>query len=275
MVREELLTLAARMIATASRVVAFTGAGISVESGIAPFRGSDGLWETYDPAEYAHINTFRSNPEKAWILLKEMLATVSTAEPNAAHRALAELEHLGKLRCIVTQNVDSLHQRAGSSNVVEFHGCLRRFVCLDCARSFETEELMFDLVPLRCACGGLLKPDVIFFGEPIPTDTLFRAESVACTCDAMLVIGTSAIVQPAASLPLIAWKAGAKVIEVNTEPTTFTALVSDYFLAGDAGEILQRMVAEVRRMIHQEGLEASDRFKPMEERAHADRDSGH
>ena len=272
MAREELLTFAAHTIANASRVVAFTGAGISVESGITPFRGRGGLWETYDPAEYAHINTFRSNPEKAWILLKEMLATVSTAEPNAAHRALAELEQLGKLRCIVTQNVDSMHQRAGSSNVVEFHGSFRRFVCLECARRFETNELVFDLVPLRCTCGGLLKPDVIFFGEPIPTDTLARAEYMARTCDAMLVIGTSAIVQPAASLPLIAWKAGAKVIEVNSEPTPFTELVSNYFLAGKAGEILQRVVAEVRQTVHQEEFEES---KPMEERSHADRDPGH
>jgi NAD-dependent deacetylase len=272
MVREETLTLtlAARTIAKACSVVAFTGAGISVESGIAPFRGRGGLWEKYDPAEYAHINTFRSNPEKAWILLKEMLTTVSAAEPNAAHHALAELEHLGKLRCIITQNIDSMHQRAGSSNVIEFHGSFRRFVCLDCARRFETGELVFDLVPLRCTCGGLLKPDVVFFGEPIPIDTLFRAESAASTCDAMLVIGTSAIVQPAASLPLIARKAGARVIEVNPEPTPFTELVSDYFLGGKAGEILKRVVAEVRRIVQQEGVEDDYLFKSARERSHAD-----
>lgn len=253
MAREDSLTLAARMIAQANRVVAFTGAGISVESGIAPFRGSGGLWETYDPAEYAHIHTFRSNPEKAWILLKELLTTVSAAQPNAAHHALAELERLGKLRCIITQNIDSMHLRAGSSNVIEFHGSFRRFVCLDCTRTYITDELTFDLVPLRCACGGLLKPDVVFFGEPVPADALQRAESEASTCDAMLLIGTSAIVQPAASIPLIARKAGARVIEVNPEQTPFTELISDYLLAGKAGEILPRVVAEVRRIVHQEG----------------------
>ena len=199
------------------------------------------------------VSTFRNNPEKAWILLKEMLTAVSAAEPNAAHHALAELEQLGKLRCIITQNIDSMHQRAGSSNVIEFHGSFRRFVCLDCLRSFETDELEFEIVPLRCTCGGLLKPDVVFFGEPIPTDALYHAELAARTCDAMLVIGTSAIVQPAASLPLIAKKAGAMVIEVNPEPTPFTELVSDYFLVGKAGEILQRMVAEVRRIVQQKG----------------------
>jgi NAD-dependent deacetylase len=122
---------------------------------------------------------------------------------------------------------------------------------------------------LRCTCGGLLKPDVVFFGEPIPTDALFRAESAASTCDVMLVIGTSAIVQPAASLPLIARKAGARVIEVNPEPTPFTELVSDYFLGGKAGEILQRVVAEVRRIVHQEEGEDSYLFKSPGERSHA------
>ncbi len=260
MAREDTLTLAARAIAQTNRVVAFTGAGLSVESGIAPFRGRGGLWETYDPEEYAHIHTFQNNPEKAWLLLQAMLATVAAAQPNPAHHALAELERRGRLRCIITQNIDSMHQRAGSSNVIEFHGSLRRFVCLECARSFESDTLTFDLVPLRCDCGGLLKPDIVFFGEPISADALYRAELAARTCAVMLVIGTSAIVQPAASLPLIAKKAGARVIEVNPEPTPFTEFVSDVLVAGKAGEILPRMVAEVRRIVQQD--EREDSYRP-------------
>lgn len=226
--------------------IALTGAGISVESGIPAFRGSQGLWDKYDPAEYATIEAFMSDPFKVWKMLKELYETVRRAEPNAAHRALAELEAMGKLRAVITQNVDSLHQRAGSRNVIEFHGSGETLTCLSCGGKFRIEDIDLENIPPLCHCGGILKPDVVFFGEPIPPEALKIAFELAERCDLLLVVGTSAQVYPAASIPRIARDSGARVVEINLEPTPLTHEVSHLFIEGKAGEILPEIVQLVK-----------------------------
>jgi NAD-dependent deacetylase len=249
MVDEELIKKAARDIVSARKVVALTGAGISVESGIAPFRGKGGLWEKYDPEEYANISTFRKNPQKSWTMLKGMLEVIKRAKPNAGHLSLAKLEKLGKLHCIITQNVDGLHQEAGNTDVIEFHGNNRWFVCLGCGKRYKVTEYEVREIPPKCECGGLLKPDAVFFGEPIPPDALRRSQEESTSCDVMLAIGTSAVVYPAASMPSIAKRAGATVIEINPEPTSLTGIVSDYIVEGKAGEVLPPIVEEVEKIL--------------------------
>jgi NAD-dependent deacetylase len=219
------------------RLVALTGAGISVESGIPDFRSEGGLWERFDPMEYAHIRAFRNNPAKVWELLKEMDATLLRARPNPAHLALAELEAKGLLLGIITQNVDNLHQAAGSKRVVEYHGNAFRFVCDTCKGRHPRETLDFSRTPLYCLCGGLIRPDVVFFGEPIPTRAQEEAEELARECDALLVIGTSGEVAPASYLPFTAKEWGATIIENNLTPTRLTRTLTDHFLPGPAGKL--------------------------------------
>jgi NAD-dependent deacetylase len=247
---EDLIARAAETIARADRVVALTGAGISVESGIPPFRGKGGVWERIDPMEYAHIDAFVRNPAKVWnVLIKEMKDVVDRARPNAAHRGLARLEQIGKLQTIITQNVDSLHQNAGSTDVIEFHGTFAWQRCMDCDHRLETRRIDLSEMPPRCRCGGIYRPDCVFFGELIPTGHLSRSQAVAARCQVMLVIGTSAMVQPAAYLPVIAKGAGATVIEINPDPTPLTGSISDYLIMGRAGEITEKIVAELQRRL--------------------------
>jgi NAD-dependent deacetylase len=236
----------AELIRPGRQLVALTGAGISVASGIPDFRSPGGLWSRFDPLEYAHIVAFRRNPAKVWVLLKELDATLSRARPNAAHLALAELEARGRLVAVITQNVDNLHQAAGSRKVVEYHGNAYRFVCLDCARPFLREDLDFARAPLYCDCGGLIKPDVVFFGEPIPAAAQEAALALARSCDLLLIIGTSGEVAPANFLPYIARDHGALIVENNLEPTRLTYSVTDLFLPGPAAQMLPRVVREVK-----------------------------
>ncbi len=227
----------ADLIRRKPRIAALTGAGISVESGIPDFRSPGGLWERFAPMEYATIHAFRKNPAKVWGLLKEMDRIITAARPNPAHYALAELEAKGKLLGIITQNVDNLHQAAGSKKVVEYHGNAHRFVCLNCHGQHPRESLDFSQVPLYCYCGGLIKPDVVFFGEPIPREGKRDADHLAATCDLLLIIGTSGEVSPANYLPGFAQGNGALIVENNLEPTRLTRTVTDYFLPGKAGEL--------------------------------------
>lgn len=245
---KEQLDQAAELIAGAETVLALTGAGISVESGIPAFRGSQGLWERYDPYEYASIDAFRRDPVKVWGMLRELDKMVRGAEPNPAHYALARLEAMGHLTMIVTQNIDGLHQAAGSRQVVEFHGSGRRLVCLDCGRQVRRGEVMLDELPPRCSCGGLIKPDVVFFGEPIPEREALKAFAMAGSCQVMLVAGTSALVAPASHLPVMAMQAGAAVIEVNPEATPLTGQVAKVSLQGGASEVLSELADEVQRL---------------------------
>jgi NAD-dependent deacetylase len=219
------------------RMVAFTGAGISVESGIPDFRSPGGLWERFNPMEYAHIQAFRANPAKVWTLLKEMDGTIARARPNPAHLALAQLEAKGLLLGVITQNVDNLHQAAGSKRVVEYHGNAHRFICDTCKARHPRETLDFSRTPLYCRCGGLIRPDVVFFGEPIPTHAQEEAEELARECDLLLVIGTSGEVAPASYIPYIAKEWGALIVENNLTPTRLTATLTDHFLPGPAGEL--------------------------------------
>jgi NAD-dependent deacetylase len=228
------------------RIVALTGAGISVESGIPDFRSPGGLWERFDPMEYAHIQAFRRHPAKVWTLIKEMDAVITTARPNEAHYALAELEAMGLLLGLITQNVDNLHQAAGSRRVVEYHGNAHRFVCDTCRGQHPGETLDFSQTPLYCFCGGLIRPDVVFFGEPIPPAAQAEAEELAQECDLLLVIGTSGEVAPASYLPYLAKKWGALLVENNLEPTRLTYSLTDHFLQGPAGKMLPRAVKELQ-----------------------------
>ncbi|MGB8991100.1 MAG: NAD-dependent deacylase [Desulfobaccales bacterium] len=236
----------AALIRRHPRVVALTGAGISVESGIPSFRGAGGLWDRYDPMEYAHIRAFRRDPAKVWQLLQEMDDTISRARPNPAHYALAELEAKGYLTGIITQNVDNLHQAAGSKRVVEYHGNARRFVCDNCRGHHPRETLDFSHTPLYCLCGGLIRPDVVFFGEQIPPAAQQEAEDLAQHCDLLLVIGTSGEVAPASYIPHIARQWQALIVENNLEPTGLTSSIADHFLPGSAGKLLPLVLKELQ-----------------------------
>jgi NAD-dependent deacetylase len=251
---EDLIKKAAQDLADAKFVAALTGAGISVESGIPPFRGQGGLWEKIDPMEYAHIEAFVRNPARVWdVLIREMKEIVDQAEPNAAHRSLARLETLGRLRSVITQNVDGLHQMAGNTDVIEFHGNFAWQRCMACDHKCETREIDLSQMPPRCTCGGVYRPDCVFFGELIPPEHLSRSQLIASQCDVMLVIGTSATVQPAAYIPVISKQSGAKVIEINAESTPLSESVSDYLITGQAGAVTSRIVAELERLLPPSG----------------------
>jgi len=237
---------AARLLRGRRDAVALTGAGISVESGIPAFRGSQGLWGKYDPAEYATIGAFLRDPAKVWRMLSEMTSLCGGAAPNPAHAGLAELEAIGVLRAVITQNVDGLHQAAGSRQVIEYHGNMESLVCIACWKQYPTRERLADGAAPACDCGEILKPNVVLFGEPIPWLAQERAEEEARTCGVLLVVGTSAQVSPACDIPRIARKAGAAVVEINPEETTLTASVTDVHIPGAASEVLRRLVLLLR-----------------------------
>lgn len=243
----------ARLLARADQVVALTGAGISVESGIPAFRGSQGLWEKYDPMEFASIEAFMADPQRVWGMLLELDHLVRSAQPNPAHQALARLERAGRLAGVVTQNIDGLHQAAGSRFVVEFHGSGRRLVCLACGRQVRRGEVLMETMPPRCPCGGVVKPDVVFFGEPIPERAAMTAFALASSCQVMLVVGTSAVVAPASHLPVLAKQAGAKVVEINLEPTGLSRHVSDYVFHESASAVLPRLAQAVEGLLEGRG----------------------
>lgn len=234
------------------RNMALTGAGISVESGIPDFRSPGGLWERYDMMEYGTISAFRSNPEKVWKMLFEMQDVVRKARPNAAHRALAQLERWGVLDAVITQNIDNLHQEAGSENVIEFHGNSKTLTCLWCHRRYGVDEVG-EQGPPRCECGRYLKPDVVLFGEAIPVDALNASFEAAASCGALLVIGTSAQVAPASMIPGVAKRAGAAVVEINLEPSLLTSGTTDVFLQGRAAALVPALVESVRKILRDQG----------------------
>ena len=247
---EDLIKKAATDLAEAKMVTALTGAGISVESGIPPFRGKGGLWEKYDPMEVAHIDAFLQDPTKAWnLLFKDMKEVLDKATPSDSHKGLAKLEKFGKLKTIITQNVDGLHQKAGNTDVIEFHGNMAWQKCMDCHKRYETHRIDLTQIPPRCSCDGILRPEAVLFGELIPQEALWRSRQVAQDCDVMLVIGTSAVVQPAALMPVVAKDSGAKVIEINPERTPLTDDISDYLISGPAGDVMNRIIADLEPML--------------------------
>jgi len=236
---------AAELLGNARHAVALTGAGISVESGVPAFRGSAGLWDKYPAEEYATLEAFVGNPKKVWALFKELYEILKRAEPNAAHVALAQLEAAGVLKGVVTQNIDNLHQRAGSKNVIEFHGTMSELECLNCGSTVQFDESLLTVDVPCCACGGVLKPKVILFGETIPFSALEEAEREAMSCDLMLVIGTSAQVVPASVLPLVAKRCGAAIIEMNVERTHLSEHLADLSVSGSVGLTLPKVAEQV------------------------------
>jgi len=243
---QNLIEKSADIIGNSDLTLALTGAGVSVESGIPDFRSAQGLWSKYDPAEYAAIDAFKARPEMVWEMLREMDDLISDAKPNKAHLGMGELERMGCLHWIVTQNVDNLHQRGGSKNVIEYHGNSSTLSCLWCGRGYRSEDRR-NQYPPRCDCGRILKPDVVFFGEAIPQDALSRSFQLASAAQVLLVAGTSAVVSPANSIPAIAKRNGARIIEINMERTHLTDTVTDVFLQGSAGTIISDLVDAVKR----------------------------
>jgi NAD-dependent deacetylase len=241
----------AQRINDAQKIVIFTGAGISTESGIADFRGPDGLWQKYDPDDF-YITKFMASHEnraRYWGLMKELYPTLAYAQPNPAHYAITQLEQRGKLLAVITQNVDNLHQKAGTSPqlVIELHGTLHTAHCLSCGKTYLMEEIWQQLnkgmiqVPECSDCGGIVKTSGVSFGEALPQEALNRAIAYSQQCDLFIVIGSSLVVYPAAEMPLIAKRHGATLVIVNAEETPFDHL-ADFIVRGKAGDILPQVI---------------------------------
>ena len=237
----------AKKIIDSGSCVVLSGAGISAESGIPTFRSKGGMWEKYDPAVYASIEVFNRDPSKYWTIRGDFIRKYDDLEPNPAHTALAELEQKGFISQVITQNIDGLHKKAGSLNVIELHGSLREIYCLSCRREYLAPHIPEGLPPL-CKCGGVLKPNTVLFGEQLPPDALESAYQAAMTCRIMLVIGTSAVVYPAAALPGLAKKNGAMIVEINIEKAFADA---DLVILEKAGTALPRLAAEVMSLAAQ------------------------
>ncbi len=228
------------------RLVAFTGAGISAESGIPTFREAQtGLWARFKPEELATPEAFADAPERVWEWYAWRRGLVQAAEPNPGHHALVEMQNLVNAFTLITQNVDGLHARAGSHDVIELHGNIERTRCSREGKRVDSWEE--GPVPPRCPdCGAHLRPDVVWYGEPLPLPALSQADVAASQCDVFLAIGTSAIVYPAASLPLVALQAGALVVEVNPEETELSARSGVVRIAGSAARVLPALANEIR-----------------------------
>jgi len=241
------LERAAELLSAASRAIALTGAGISAESGIPTFRGDGGLWNSVDPVKVASIDYFMTDPTAYWKVAKERGRRVLAAKPNAGHQALADLESAGHLAAVITQNTDGLHQDSGHRRVIELHGSGRTTSCVECGakESRAAVQARLDVeMPPRCrACGSeFLKPDVVLFGEPMPHAAVQEAIGLARCADVMLVVGTSLVVHPAAEIPVLAVRSGARMIVVNAEPTPLDGL-AEVVIHGRSGEILPAIVA--------------------------------
>jgi NAD-dependent deacetylase len=253
---EEKIGRVAEMIVEARRIVVFTGAGVSTESGIPDFRSPGGLWTKFDPEDFT-IDKFLSSRETRRKQWRFMLSggLLKDASPNAAHKAIAEMEALGCLDCVITQNIDNLHQKAGNdpSKVYELHGNMHWIHCVDCAKRSPLGEILRDYwaseeAPACRRCGGILKPDVVFFGEALPEDTLREATWHANHCDLLIVVGSSLVVYPAAYMPIYAKESGARLVIVNLTPTPADE-TADVVIRSSAGEVMGRILAEVKRRL--------------------------
>jgi NAD-dependent deacetylase len=240
---------AAQIIMSAKRCTAFTGAGISVESGIPPFRGKNGLWNKYDPETF-DIRYFHTHTRQSWEIIREIFYDLfGQVRPNAAHYALTELEANNRLQSVITQNVDNLHHDAGSRIVHEFHGSLKRLVCLDCREKYTISEIDLAVLPPRCVnCDGILKPDVIFFGESIPEPACTHSFNETKKADCFLLIGTTGTVAPANMIPPAAKSNGAIIIEINPHRSEYTASVTDIFLKEKATVAMELLMEEIDKL---------------------------
>ncbi len=234
------------LIRKARRIVAFTGAGISAESGIPTFRGPQGLWRTFKPEELATPGAFQRDPNLVWEWYDSRRQSMAKAHPNPGHRALAELEGRAPEFTLLTQNIDGLHDRAGSVNIVKLHGDIWMLRCLACGREREDFRAPLPDLPPRCECGGTLRPGVVWFGELLPPGVWSKAEFAASRAEVFLTIGTSALVYPAAGLIDVARAGQAVTVEVNPEATGYSDQV-DYSLRGAAGEVLPVLLAAAER----------------------------
>ena len=232
-----------------NKVVVLTGAGISAESGVPTFRGKDGLWKKFRPEELASLDAFMANPELVWEWYEYRRKIIQEINPNPGHLALVGFQEFFKDFALITQNVDGLHQRAGSEDMIELHGNIQRNKCIVCDAKYESlselaapggKELTQKIPPL-CQCGGKIRPDVVWFGEMLPEEVIKKAFALSSNCDLFFSIGTSAVVHPAASLPLLAKRNGAYLVEINIEPTELS-FISDELLLGKAGEVLPQVV---------------------------------
>jgi NAD-dependent deacetylase len=228
-------------LAVADRVAVLTGAGISAESGIPTFRGDGGLWRNFRAEDLATPEAFEQNPKLVWEWYDWRRGIVAQAEPNPGHFALAKLERAVPHFTLITQNVDGLHDRAGSTGPLKLHGDLWQVRCTRCGYRGVNRQVPLAEIPPRCDCGALLRPDIVWFGESLPSDVLQAAWASAEEAELFLVVGTSALVQPAATLPLVAKRRGAFVIEVNPDRTPLSA-AADLVLLGPAGEILPQLL---------------------------------
>lgn len=229
----------------AKKIVFFTGAGISAESGIPTFRGKDGIWNKLKPEELANFNAFMKNPDMVWEWYQYRRKIISETKPNQGHYTIAEFESFYQVT-VVTQNVDNLHRRAGSKNIYELHGNIEKNYCVNCKKRYDYEVFNFEKTAPKCDCGGLIRPDVVWFGEFLPQDQFSASEKAAENCDIIFVVGTSAVVYPAAYIPLTAKEKNKCIVEVNIEETDLSRF-ADYSFCGQSGEILPQILLEVQK----------------------------
>jgi NAD-dependent deacetylase len=247
---EKRISLAVGLIKVSKDITAFTGAGISTESGISDFRSPGGVWDRYRIVTYQEFIASRERRIEYWMMKDELFREMKGARPNSAHRSLAELERLGRLQCLITQNIDGLHQDAGSTDVIELHGTNRKAVCLNCGRTWLIEEIQETLrahsFDPRCGvCSGLVKPATVSFGQSMPEQEMTRAFLCATSCDLFIMIGSSLQVEPAASIPAEARKAGARLIYINRTETPSDHMAEVIFRE-NAGDVMSEIVRELR-----------------------------
>lgn len=233
---------AIEVLKAAKHVTAFTGAGISVESGIPSYRGQGGIWMKYNP-RILELNYFLENPKDSWTHIRKVFYEYfKTAKPNTAHEILAEWEKSERIKAVITQNIDNLHQEGGSQKVIEFHGNSQILSCMNCGEQYRAKDIDLEEIPPLCnKCGGLLKPDFIFFGEPIPRDAFVQSAYEAENADVFLIIGTTGEVFPASQIPKDAADKGATIIEINPEESAYTKRITDIHLKGKASEVLKKL----------------------------------
>ena len=237
---------AAELIKSSEHTTVFTGAGVSVESGVPPFRGVNGLWNEYDSI-ILDLKNFYKNPEASWVIIKEIFYDYfGKAEPNDAHRVIARLEQDGFVKTVITQNIDNLHQEAGSKNVFEFHGNSRELLCTECGEKYPVSDQLLAELPPKCRkCGEVLKPDFVFFGEAIPEKEERLSFEEAEKADLFIVIGTTGEVQPASLIPVVAKSKGAKILEINIKKSNFTDDITDLFIQEKAAQAMKKIEAEL------------------------------